>query len=81
MIALASVLVIFAACAAGTGMYAAALAFWPFDGSYAPHHRERLFGRAAAMFAGLRLADPQLRVLAAAPTRYPTSIGPMNCAP
>jgi hypothetical protein len=34
---------------------------------HTPHHGERLLGCAAAMFAGLRLTDPQLRVLAAAP--------------
>jgi transposase len=34
---------------------------------HTPHHGERLLGCAAAMLAGLRLADPQLRVLAAAP--------------
>jgi hypothetical protein len=34
---------------------------------HASHHRERLFGGAAAMLAGLRLADSQLRVLAASP--------------
>jgi hypothetical protein len=32
-----------------------------------PHHGKRLVGRAAAMLAGLRLADPQLRMLAASP--------------
>jgi len=37
------------------------------SGRHAPHHGERLFGRPATMLAGLRLADPQLRVLAAAP--------------
>ena len=37
------------------------------SGRHAPHHGERLFGRAAAVLAGLRLADPQLRVLAASP--------------
>jgi transposase len=34
---------------------------------HAPHHRKRLFRGAAAVFAGLRLADPQLRMLTAAP--------------
>ena len=34
---------------------------------HAPHHGEGLFGGAAAMLARLRLADPQLRVLAAPP--------------
>src|SRR5689334_14559258 len=34
---------------------------------HAPHHRQGLFGGAAAVLAGLRLADPQLRVLAAPP--------------
>ena len=34
---------------------------------HAPHDGEGLFGGAAAMLAGLRLADPQLRVLAASP--------------
>ena len=32
-----------------------------------PYYGERLFGRPAAMLAGVRLADEQLRVLAAAP--------------
>jgi hypothetical protein len=34
---------------------------------HAPHHGEGLFGGAAAMLAGFRLADPQLRMLAASP--------------
>jgi len=34
---------------------------------HAAHNGEGLFGGAAAMLAGLRLADPQLRMLAAAP--------------
>jgi hypothetical protein len=37
------------------------------SGRHGPHHREGLLGGTAAMLAGLRLADSQLRVLAAAP--------------
>ena len=37
------------------------------SGRHAPHHGEGLFGRAAAMLAGLRLAHPQLRMLATSP--------------
>ena len=37
------------------------------SGRHAPHHREGLIGGATAMLARPRLADPQLRVLAAAP--------------
>ena len=39
----------------------------PTSGRPAPHHRERLFRGAAAVFAGLRLADAELRMLAAPP--------------
>jgi hypothetical protein len=39
------------------------------SGRHAPHHREGLIGGTAAMLARLRLANPQLRVLAAAPGR------------
>ena len=37
------------------------------SGRHSPYYGERLVGRAAAMLAGVRLADAQLRVLAAAP--------------
>ena len=37
------------------------------SGRHAPHHGEGLFGGAAAMLAGLRLAHPQLRMLTASP--------------
>jgi hypothetical protein len=37
------------------------------SGRHAPHHRKGLFGCAAAMLAGFWFADPQLRMLAAAP--------------
>src|SRR3954452_12955785 len=37
------------------------------SGRHGPHHCEGLVGGAAAILTGLRLADPQLRVLAAAP--------------
>src|SRR4051794_2396852 len=37
------------------------------SGRHGPHHCEGLIGGAAAMLTGLRLADPQLRLLPAAP--------------